>query len=186
MQSLFPEKIKKSAAYRTIILGESSNRDEHTEICRNLADLFYLPGFFSGVLLAIVTNNPQFLTICFLQFFIWTGEHWSTCDNDIRYKEYDTYSRKLYWSKYSESIPRHRHPYSHSIFPGSFYRLIYGYAPFWMIILQLGYWKESLPLVGVMVAGQIINDIGHLAADGYRPWEWAFGIYSKKELAKNK
>jgi hypothetical protein len=177
-------KIKNSAAYRTIVLGESSNRDEHTEISRQLADLATLPSFSIGALLA-VTIDGRFGFICFLPFFIWMGEHWSTCDNDIRYGKYSDYGRKMLWSQYSKHIPRHRHPLSHSLIPGSIYRIIYGYSPIWMLVLMSGHWIEFLPLFAVMLTGQMINDVGHLSADRLRPWEWMFGRYTKKELGRN-
>jgi hypothetical protein len=174
---MIPEKIKKSAAYRTIILGESSNRQEHTEICKNLSTLCFYPGLAIGAFLTVLTYNPQFLVFCLLGYFVWLAEHWTTCDNDIRRKSKNKkfFSRKSYWSLDASTIPIHRHPSSHSLLPGSLYRVLYGYAPIWMATAYLGYWQESLLVVGLLVTAQFINDIGHLAADGYKPWEWFFG-----------
>ena len=93
-----------------------SNRPEH--LAANWAVSLVLGLGAVGVLKAGI--HPVVLSIpggCFL------GELWATADRDHP-------SAKLrYWWLYRSTIPRHRHPRSHSILPGTLWRFTYGFTP---------------------------------------------------------
>lgn len=160
-----------------------SNRPEH------LAANFLV----TCVLLALVTMTISRLgaplVLASVPVGCFFGEVWATADRD------HPSARLRYWWVYRETIPRHRHPRSHSILPGTIYRFAYGFA------LPISGWTFNLVdvvlraesllkipaaladswlpvglliLLG-MLCGMAIGDCTHLAMDSYSLDEWLFG-----------
>lgn len=97
-------------------------------------------------------------------------ERWASPDRDIE-RQRRLSIPGLYWRIYAAFIPRHRHPYSHSLIPGLILRTLWGFWP----LLLIAPHDAPLPIVARVLFGITISDITHLSMDGYSFIQIAIG-----------
>lgn len=165
------------------LIFPESNREEH--LLANGITTAALLLLSVGV---IVVGGPLWALLVPLGCFL--GEFWMGPDRDHRS------ARLRYWALYRETIPHHRHRRSHSIFPGTIWRFVYGFSvplAIWAAeiyrtvraatgvrdaavavisnpLITLGFFSFLLLLIGA-----VISDCTHLTLDRYYPHEWLKG-----------